>query len=108
MIAQELCNLRMRMCASTLVYPSNCYVHPDLSRLDDLLLPAFLKDHPSSGRLQLWKTFTGLLAMLFGFNLVALDGMVKRPEKSLLKDQAKTSKMVRAGSYLLLVDLGGL
>ena len=104
LIAEELCNLRMRMCASTLVYPSNCYVHPDLSKLDDLLLPAFLKDHPSSGSLQLWKTFTGLLAMLFGVGLVALDGMVKRPEKSLPKDQAKTSKMVRAGSYLLLVD----
>ena len=104
LIADELWQVRARMFANTLVYPSNCYVHPDLSKLDNLILPTFLKDHPSSGRLQLWKTFTGLLAMLFGVGLVELDGLIKRPEKSLPKHQATTSKMVRVGSYLKVVD----
>ena len=42
--------------------------------------------------------------MLYGVYLVQLDGMIKKPRKSLPKAQAKMSEMVRAGSYLRVVD----
>ena len=103
LIADELCQIKMRIFADGVIYPSNCQVSVPLHKLD-LMLPTYLKEFPDGGKFQTWKTFTTIFAMLFGVYLVQLDGMIKKPRKSLPKAQAKMSEMVRAGSYLRVVD----
>ena len=90
LIADELCQVRMKVFADGAIYPTNCHVFLPLLKLD-AMLPCYLKEFPPSGKFQTWKTFTSIFAMLYGVYLVQLDGMIKKPRKSLPKAQAPTS-----------------
>ena len=68
------------------------------------LLSPDLTNLPPSGRYQLWHTFLMLVDMFWSVWIVEQDGLIKKPEKTLPKDQRPVSQMVREGPYLSVVD----
>ena len=52
----------------------------------------------------LWGTFLLLIDILYLVESVKIDGLIKKPDKSLPKAQRQMSKKVRESSFLQLVD----
>ena len=52
----------------------------------------------------MWDTFLLLMDILFMVEAITIDGLIKKPDKSLPKAQRQMSKKVRESSFLQLVD----
>ena len=102
-IGDELLRMGMGASVNNVIYPKARPV-AIVPKLKELLSPDLL-NLPPSGRYQMWDTFLMLVALLDNqvFS-VELDGLIKKPEKSLPKDQRRVSQMVRESSYLKIVD----
>ena len=102
-IGDELLRMGMGASVNNVIYPKARPV-AIVPKLKELLSPDLL-NLPPSGRYQMWDTFLMLVALLDNqvFS-VELDGLIKKPEKSLPKDQRRVSQMVRESSYLKVVD----
>ena len=101
-IADELHNLKMRFFVWGVVYPRNYQVPVALDRLFTSLKD--LRSVPPSGQFQMWQTFLKIVDMLAWTETIKLEAMIKKPKKSLTKEQMQVSDVVRGGSYLQVVD----
>ena len=103
LIAEELLKMKKAAIANSVIYPRNCREPIFLPKLNGLLHHDLRSLHPN-GRYQLWHTFLMLFDLLYCVRTVQLDGTIKKPDKSLPKEQRGISRMVREGSYLKVTD----
>ena len=103
LIADELLQMKKAAIADNVIYPRTYQTPLDLAKLKGLLHRDLRSLHPN-GRYQLWHSFLMLFDMLYCVRTVELDGMIKKPDKSLPKEQRGISRMVREGSYLKVTD----
>ena len=103
LITDELLHMKKAAIADHVIYPRTYQTPVDLTKLKALLYADLRSLHPN-GRYQMWHTFLMVSDLLYCIRTVELDGMIKKPEKSLPKEQRSVSRMVRGGSFLTVAD----
>ena len=103
LIADELLHMKKAAIADHVIYPRTYQTPVALKKLKALLYADLRSLHPN-GRYQMWHTFLMVSDLLYCIRTVELDGMIKKPDKSLPKEQRSVSRMVRGGSFLKVAD----
>ena len=97
--------MRRKLSDDARIYPKDfCPVSINFGPLVSLMSPSRLNRSFPAGQFDMWQTFRMMYNLLhYVFNIM-IDGSLKDPEKSLPHDAFKTSQIIKAGNFPLIVD----
>ena len=100
-VTEDLWILKMDIFAENIIYPRTLKSSKPRGIKTTL---SDLRNIPPNGNWQMFQTFLKLVDILNWADIIQLDSIIKKPEKSLPKDQRQMSQMVRNGPFLRVAD----